>query len=97
MNIKLLAAGAAFATLVPLVATAQEEWAAKQQAGWQPTQSQDGSAAAVLSRSVMIDEGNIPVGASAAGRFERSEAAQDSADDSRNRPALDTASLYFGG
>ena len=60
-------------------------------------QPQDGSAAAVVSRNVMIDEGNTPVGPSPTGRFERTESAQDSTDAPRNRPALDTAGLYFGG
>lgn len=97
MNIKLVAAGIALAVSVPPAAVAQEEWVSKQQAGWQPVQPQDGAAAAMVWRSVLIDEGNTPVRFDTAGRSRPGEVVQDSADDPRNRPALDMAGLYFGG
>lgn len=97
MNAKLFAAVAALAALTPLTAAAQDEWASKQQAGWQAAQPQDGSSAALVSRSVMIDEGNTPIVSGTPGRSEQSNSVQDNADDVRNRPMRETAGLYFGG
>ena len=105
MTINTIAVAAAIAAFLPIAASAQDEWASRQAAGWTQAGSVSASATAAgaaaptfTQRAVQIHEGYTPVeGASSPSRSTRMDGPQDGATDMRRAPNPDNVRLYTGG
>ena len=104
MTINATLIAAAIAAILPITASAQDEWASRQAAGWtqagsvSPSSSAAGTAApSSAQRAVQIHEGYTPVeGASSTSRSTRMDGPQDGATDVRRAPNPDSVRLYTG-
>ena len=98
------AVAAAMAAFLPIAASAQDEWASRQAAGWtqagsvSPMATAASTAAPTFSqRAVQIHEGYTPVeGASSTSRSTPMDGRQDGATDVRRAPNPDSVRLYTG-